>query len=99
MIIANDSATKSSWRSVPNMVRALPRSNLSSAMIASRGSNRFGNHQQHHDQRTDRLDHADYAADHQRLAAGLLDRCHGDLHAQPHQAESEEPGDQVAEHG
>ena len=39
------------------------------------------------------------AADHQRLPAGLLDRGHGDLHAEADQAEGEEPGDQVAEHG
>src|SRR5688572_30039567 len=68
-------------------------------MIFSRALDGFSNQQHDDDQRSDRLDYPDDGADDERLAAGLPDRRHRDLHSQPDQAEREEPRNKIAEHG
>src|SRR5262245_11509359 len=67
-------------------------------MFSSCALDGFGNQQHDDDQRSDRLDHPDDGADDERLAAGLPDGRHGDLHSQPDQAEREEPRNEIAEH-
>src|SRR3989344_4840137 len=92
---AKRSALKSSLRSFTKIERGCPRSNLCSDIIPP--LDEFTNKHQYHDERAHRLESADDRTDNQRFAARLFDRGGGDLHAQPDQAEGEQPCQPVAE--